>query len=272
MSTKNVGIAVLFFIFLVVVSVAGGFAASAGASAAGMSRSQWSMEPLMYLICGFIGGGVLFPILFFSLRERCGKELYETMCVCLIIIISMAFMGGVTGYRYSVIDARANSEKYRKRTSEEVSRYHDYHQKLKEKPGIVLSEGWYRNSGPDGFLKWRVYRDSLKNPYVPYTPEIIAQLLNHERGNSNLFQMILVHSKLDSQTLEREYQLAFNEAARDKEKAGWRLIQILSVPQAKREWLLEVSSSGIADKHGILCKDRLRTIISADKRFSISPK
>lgn len=170
-------------------------------------------------------------------------------------------MGGVASYRYSVHDATKNREKDRVWAAEEGVRYTVYYQKLKQDPAIALLQGWYRNSGPDGFLKWRVYRDSLENPQIGYTPEEISLVIDFERKNSEIYRKLLRHPQLDLSTLEREYRLAFEDAARGSEDAGWSLIEILSLPQAKREWLLEVSLSGIADEIGILWKDRLRTAI-----------
>lgn len=258
MNAENVGLTFLFLLLLAIASVACGIMAMAGASIAGMPESKWALEPLAYLFLGFVGGGILFSILSFSLRKRCGESLSASMGASFVVVLPMAFVGGMICYKFSVYDAKMNSEKYRVQTKEEVAQYKSYHQKIKEDPGIVLREGWYRNSGPDGFLKWRVYRDSFKNPYVPYTPVVISQLIGVERENPHIFQTILMHSQLDSQTLEREYRLALEEAKRNDEKAGWRLYKILSVPNAKKSWLEEVDLSGITAEHGVFWKDCLR--------------
>lgn len=231
----------------------GAFLSLIGASVMGLPRSDWSLEPLVYLALGCVTGalGFLGVLSALPMKRLCAP--IERMIVAAVAGLFLAFLSGIIGYPIARYDAKVNSEKSMAQSAASNQRYEHFYSMLREDPDLSIRESWYQATDE----RRRAYRMSIQNRDVEYSPAMLRQLYALD---DQMAEQLLGHPSFDTSLLESEFHKALKRAiwgGRDCDK----LQAILRNPKAKDEWFAEVATSGILEKNIFLCSDSLRDLI-----------
>ena len=224
-----------------------------GAYVMGLPRSDWSLEPIVYLALGCVTGAVGFLGVVCALPIRTGSAPRERMIVGAAAGLFLAFLSGIIGYPIAKYDSKRNMKKSMAQSAASNQRYEHFYSMLRENPDISLRESWYKATDE----KRHAYRMSIQNRDVEYSPAMLLQLYDLD---DQMTIQLLGHPSFDTSLLEIEFHKALKRALRGGSGCD-KLQAILRNPKAKNEWFAEVTKSGIIEKDIFLCSDSLRGII-----------
>lgn len=220
-------------IALIVSALLGGWLGFHGASSAGMKSSSGpsaSLEPLAYLGIGLVTALIAFPLAMVGLRRRAFRS---RMAESMITSVTLAFLSGFVIYR---LNDRYDPAEVNEGMQAARQRYVEYYAALRTDPGIVVQQQWYRNEMPQR----DAYHDSLKDPAVPYTPEILSKIYQSRIDGFDKVR-ILEHPACDPLLLESEFHRMFEEPF-GYDDANL-LEALLKHPRAKDAWFERLAGS-----------------------------
>jgi phage pi2 protein 07 len=213
-------------------AILGAILALWGAKISGLPASDWSLEPLIYLLFGLIAGPISFVVFYHKFKSD-GASSSSLAPYILPYLISI--LVGFFGYKFAQWDSRRNAQYY-KASTPSIS-YDDCYQKLLADPQIAIREGWYKKNDQHE----KAYRDSLTKNDVAFTPKMLARLaVLDDRGRIVLYQ----HEKIDITFLEIELSAAIAKHKSGRDSSG-KIRAILKNPQAKQSWRILLEESGI---------------------------
>lgn len=257
--------AISILIGVAVCAVFGAIVCSIGASITGLPPARsgsFNLEPLVYVGLGLVTGPLAFLGSLAILRRT---EFGGKLGISMICSIGLSFLSGVIGYPISKWDAKRNAVRAQERWREERHRYDDYYAAIRADPGIVVSQQWYLKWSP----QWDAYYASLTDPQIRYTPEMLTAIYQGRVYSEHVLPL-LRHPAFDPQLLEREYRRFLKHArfGNDLDLLG----AVLSSPQARSDWFVEVESSGILQRDEPyarhlrnVVRERLMQNINSDK-------
>ena len=240
------------FLMLVCASL-GGYLSVIGAAVVGLPKSDWSLEPLVYLALGFVVGAVGFLGIIFALSFKTRIGSGERLIVAAPGALFLAFLSGVIGYPISKYNSELNMKRSTAQSAASNQRYERFYSMLRENPDLALRESWYRATDE----RRLAYRVSIQNRDVAYSPSMLGRLYELD---DQMSVQLLGHTSFDASLLESEFQKALKRSLRGGSDCD-KLQAILRNPNAKDEWFIEVASSGILEKGIFLCSDSLGDLI-----------
>ncbi|RYD18553.1 MAG: hypothetical protein EOP88_22185 [Verrucomicrobiaceae bacterium] len=232
-----------------------------GASMAGMSRSQWSLAPVIFLILGAIAAGCSFLLLLVVLSSKKEATVLGKAPVAYFGALVLAFLSGVGGIRISKHNERSNIEQYKEQATESDRKRDEFHALLRKDPDLAVREKWYVAEDE----RRDAYQHSLWQKDVAYSPEALASLYAVTDGRSpeSLMAHILAQPSFSPEVLRKEYRRAILEMLDTGE--CWRLRVIIESPKFEQTWLEELDQTGLLDREEIRCAGFVREAIA--KRF-----
>lgn len=241
---------------MLVCGVVGAFVSVIGASIAGLPKSQWSLEPLVYLSFGFLAGFIGYPILLGLLRAvqrrmyPSGADESAALFFAMVSAVILAFLTGWAGYPISRYDAKKNAERCKAKSLASERRCLELYSILHADPDIVVREAWYKASDE----KRDVYQHSISQKDTCYPSSTLSQLY---ALNPDSAYTLIHHPAFDPELLDKEFYrtLRSNFDCR-------RLKKFLNLPNAKEEWFVAVVAAGTLEKNSKECTDELRSIIA----------
>lgn len=220
-------------IALLVSSLLGGWLGFHGASWAGMKSSSGAdggFESFGYLSLGLVTALITFPLAMVALRQRAFRS---RLAESLITSVSLAFLSGFVIYR---LNDRYDPAEVNEGMQAARQRYVEYYAALRTNPGIVVQEKWYRDEMP----QQDAYHDSLKDPAVAYTPEILSKIYQSDIDGHEKIR-ILEHPACDLLLMESEFHRLFEEQSHYVDDN--LLEALLKHPRAKDAWFERLAGS-----------------------------